>query len=97
MCEIDTLDRKDNLVVLSCAAGRDLTILATFPFCCAQLFSQPDSRSLRKHPLTPHGLKPHEAFEVQDSAFECVAAGIGVEMIREDDDTIKLMSRRLYM
>lgn len=113
---------KDNLVVLSYVAGRDLTILATFPYCCAQLFGKPDFRSLRKHPLTARGLKPHGAFEVlesswvraleardgpgkrkhfiftfRDSAFECVAAGIGVELIREDDDTVKLMARRLYM
>ena len=113
---------KDNIVILSYVAGRDLTVMATFPFCCAQLFGKPDFRTLRKHPLAERGLKPHGAFEVlesswvralaardgpgkrkhfiftfRDSAFECVAADVGIELIREDDDTIKLMSRRLYM
>ena len=42
------------------------------------------------------GRKKHFVFTFRDSVFECVANDIGVELIREDDDTIKLMSKRLY-
>jgi hypothetical protein len=110
---------KDGAVILSYVAGRELTIVATFPFCRAQLFGGPDAKSLRKHPLAERGLKAHGAFEVRDSSwarslaageapgkhfiftfrdsvFECVANDVGVELIREDDDTVKLMARRLY-
>ena len=113
---------KDGTVVLSYVAGRDLTIIATFPSCVAQLFGMPDAKSLAKHPLALRGLRPCGAFEVQDSSwvralesrdgpakrkhfiftfrdsvFECVAGDIAAELIREEDDTIKLMSRRLYI
>ncbi len=110
---------KDGTVILSYVAGRELTVVATFPDCAAHLFGASDSKSLQKHPLAERGLKPHGAFEVRDSSwaasfpgrtkkpkhfvftfhdsiFECVANDIGVELIREDDDTIKLMSKRLY-
>ena len=109
---------KDGAVILSYVAGRELTVMATFPVCRAHLFGGPDAKSLNTHPLAGRGLKPHGAFEVRDSSwarsfpgpkpwkhfvftfrdslFECVANDIGVELIREDDDTIKLMSRRLY-
>lgn len=109
---------KDGAVILSYVAGRELTVVATFPFCAAHLFGDPDAKSLGRHPLAERGLKAHGAFEVRDSSwarsldasgrkkhfvftfrdstFECVAADIGVELIREDDDTIKLMSKRLY-
>jgi hypothetical protein len=111
---------KDGVVILSYVAGRDLTVIVTFPFCSAQLFGGPDAKSLRKHPLAERGLKAHGAFEVRDSSwarsleargatrpkhfiftfrdsvFECVASDLGVELIREDEDTVKLMARRLY-
>ena len=110
---------KDGAVILSYVAGRELTVIVTFPFCAAQLFGGPNAKSLHKHPLAERGLKAHGAFEVRDSSwarsladagakpkhfiftfrdsvFECVAAGLGVELIREDDDTVKLMARRLY-
>lgn len=110
---------KDGAVILSYVAGRELTVVATFPVSAAHLFGGPDAASLSKHPLAERGLKPHGAFEVRDSSwarslddgsgrkkhfiftfrdsvFECVANDIGVELIREDDDTIKLMSKRLY-
>lgn len=112
---------KDGVVILSYVAGRDLTVIVTFPLCAAQLFGGPDAKSLRKHPLADRGLKAHGAFEVRDSSwarslgsrdssaqgkhfiftfhdsvFECVASDLGVELIREDEDTVKLMARRLY-
>lgn len=112
---------KDGAAVLSYVAGRELTVMATFPVCLAQLFGGPDAKSLSEHPLAERGLKAHGAFEVRDSSwaralesrdgpakrkhfiftfrdsvFECVAGDIGVELIREDDDTVKLMARRLY-
>lgn len=112
---------KDGAVILSYVAGRELTVVATFPVCAATLFGEPRAKSLSKHPLAERGLKAHGAFEVEDSSwaraleardgsglkkhfiftfrdsvFECVANDIGVELIREDDDTIKLMSKRLY-
>ncbi|MBI2387640.1 MAG: hypothetical protein HYV14_16765 [Elusimicrobia bacterium] len=112
---------KDGAVILSYVAGRELTVVATFPACAATLFGEPRAKTLAKHPLAERGLKPHGAFEIRDSSwaraleardgagrkkhfvftfrdsvFECVAADIGVELIREDDDTIKLMSKRLY-
>jgi len=107
---------KDGAVILSYVAGRELTVMATFPVCRQHLFGGPDAKSLKEHPLWNHGLKAHGAFEVKDSSwgrsqdgrwkhfvftfrdslFECLANDIGVELIREDDDTIKLMSRRLY-
>jgi hypothetical protein len=109
---------KDGAVILSYVAGRDLTVVVTFPFCAAQLFGEPGAKSLHKHPLAERGLKPYGAFEVRDSSwarslggpgrgkhfiftfrdsvFECVAGDLGVELIREDDDTVKLMARRLY-
>ena len=104
---------KDGAVILSYVAGRELTVMATFPVCRAHVFGPADG-----HPLAKRGLTPHGAFEVQDSSwarsfggservkhfvftfggslFECVANDAGVELIREDDDTVKLMSRRLY-
>ncbi len=112
---------KDGSVILSYVAGRELTVIATFPICREQRFGESNAKSLRKHPLAERGLKAHGAFEVRDSSwaraleardgpakrkhfiftfrdsiFECVASGIGVELIREDDDTVKLMSKRLY-
>ncbi|MDD5303564.1 MAG: hypothetical protein PHS14_10700 [Elusimicrobia bacterium] len=112
---------KDGAVILSYVAGRELTVVATFPACSAHLFGGPDAKSLRRHPLADRGLKAHGAFEVRDSSwarslepgdgsarrkhfiftfrdsvFECVANDIGVELIREDDDTVKLMAKRLY-
>ena len=112
---------KDGAVILSYVAGRELTVVATFPVCAATLFGEPRAKTLSKHPLAERGLKPHGAFEIKDSSwaraleardgagrkkhfvftfrdsvFECVANDIGVELIREDDDTIKLMSKRLY-
>ena len=108
---------KDGSVILSYVAGRELTVVATFPFCRAHVFGGPIAKSLSEHPLAERGLKAHGAFEVKDSSwarslepqngkhfiftfrdsvFECVAADIGVELIREDDDTVKLMSKRLY-
>lgn len=112
---------KDGAVILSYVAGRELTVMATFPSCIAHRFAGPEAMSLREHPLADRGLKAHGAYEVRDSSwvrslaprdgaarrkhfvitfrdsvFECVADDIGVEMIREDDDTVKLMSRRLY-
>lgn len=109
---------KDGAVILSYVAGRELTVMATFPVCHLHLFGGSDAKDLKKHPLAGRGLRPHGAFEVKDSywarsqegpkrwkhfvftfrdsLFECLANDIGVELIREDDDTIKLMSRRLY-
>ena len=111
---------KDGAVILSYVAGRELTVIVTFPFCAAQLFGGPNAKTLHKHPLAERGLKAHGAFEVRDSSwaralesrgaargkhfiftfrdsvFECVARDLGVELIREDDDTVKLMARRLY-
>lgn len=109
---------KDGAVILSYVAGRELTVMATFPICHEHHFGGPDAKSLPKHPLAARGLKAHGAFEVRgsswaasqeepkrwkhfvftfrDSLFECLANDIGVELIREDDDTVKLMSRRLY-
>lgn len=109
---------KDGAVILSYVAGRELTVMATFPICLIHRFGEPGAGSLATHPLAERGLKPHGAFEVphstwarsfagpkpwkhfvftfRDSLFECVANDIGVELIREDDDTIKLMARRLY-
>lgn len=108
---------KDGAVILSYVAGRELTVMATFPICRSHRFGEPGAGSLGTHPLAKRGLQPHGAFEVRDSAwagsfpggpwkhfvftfrdslFECVANDVGVELIREDDDTIKLMSRRLY-
>lgn len=112
---------KDGAVILSYVAGRELTVMATFPFCAAHLFGEPKAKKLDAHPLAKRGLKAHGAFEVKDSSwgrafaavhgepkrkhfvftfrdslFECLATDIGVELIREDDDTVKLMSKRLY-
>lgn len=107
---------KDGAVILSYVAGRELTVIATFPFCRAQYFGASNDKALKKHPLAERGLKPHAAVEVvdsswvravggggkhfvftfRDSIFECIAEDAGIEMIREDDDTIKLMARRLY-
>ena len=110
---------KDGTVILSYVAGRELTVIVTFPFCSAQLFGGPNAKSLKKHPLAERGLTAHGAFEIRgsswaralagggaaqkhfiftfrDSVFECVANDLGVELIREDDDTVKLMARRLY-
>lgn len=101
---------KDGAVILSYVAGRELTVMATFPVCRAHAFGPADG-----HPLAKRGLKAHGAFEVRDSSwarssgggkhfvfafggllFECLADDAGIELIREDDDTVKLMSRRLY-
>lgn len=112
---------KDGAVIVSYVAGRELTVMATFPICAAHLFGGPDAKSVGKHPLAERGLKAHGAFEVRDSSwarsldsrdgkarlkhfiftfrdsvFECVANDVGIELIREDDDTVKLMSKRLY-
>lgn len=110
---------KDGTVILSYVAGRELTVVATFPECASHLFGASDPGSLHRHPLAERGLRQHGAFEIQpsswaasfddkqkrrkhfvftfrDSLFEVVAADIGVELIREDEDTVKLMSKRLY-
>lgn len=108
---------KDGAVIVSYVAGRELTVMATFPICAAHLFGGPDAKSVAKHPLAERGLKAHGAFEVRDSSwarsfgtqklkhfvftfrdsvFECVANDVGIELIKEDDDTVKLMSKRLY-
>ena len=48
--------------------------------------------------LSPAGgpRRKHFIFTFRDSVFECVANDVGIELIREDDDTVKLMSKRLY-
>jgi hypothetical protein len=38
----------------------------------------------------------HFVFAFHDSILECVAKDFGSEMTEEDDDTIKLMAKRLY-
>jgi hypothetical protein len=38
----------------------------------------------------------HYAFTFKDALFECAAEGFGSETIEEDDDVVRLMSRRLY-
>jgi hypothetical protein len=42
------------------------------------------------------GKGKHYAFTFRDGLFECVAEGFGSEVIDEDADVVKLMSRRLY-
>lgn len=39
----------------------------------------------------------HFAFPFRDALFECVARDYGVELNRENDDMLKVMSRRLYL
>lgn len=38
----------------------------------------------------------HYVFTFRDATFECLAEGYGCETIDEDDDAVRLMSRRLY-
>jgi hypothetical protein len=38
----------------------------------------------------------HYVFTFKDGVFECVAEGYGSETIDENDDVVRLMSRRLY-
>jgi hypothetical protein len=42
------------------------------------------------------GKGKHYVFTFKDATFECVAEGYGTETIDEDDDVVRLMSRRLY-
>ncbi|MDE2492139.1 MAG: hypothetical protein KGM24_14930 [Elusimicrobia bacterium] len=42
------------------------------------------------------GRGKHYVFTFSDALFECVAEGFGSETIEEDDDVVRLMSRRLY-
>lgn len=47
----------------------------------------------------PGGCGPHAkhyVFSFKDALFECLADGFGSETIEEDDDVVRLMSRRLY-
>jgi hypothetical protein len=98
---------KDGAVILSYVAGRELTVVATFPFCRRHSF---EAKKPSEHPLAGRGLEDHGAFEVKGAAkegkhfifcfgasiFECVSSDVGIELIREDDDTVKLMAKRLY-
>ena len=38
----------------------------------------------------------HYVFTFKDATFECAAEGYGLETIDENDDVVRLMSRRLY-
>lgn len=38
----------------------------------------------------------HYAFTFKDALFECVAEGFGAETVEENEDAVRLMSRRLY-
>lgn len=38
----------------------------------------------------------HFVFAFKDALFECAAEGCGEEVVEEDEDTVRLMSRRLY-
>ncbi len=42
------------------------------------------------------GRGKHYAFTFRDGLFECAAEGFGSETIDEEDDVVRLMSRRLY-
>jgi hypothetical protein len=42
------------------------------------------------------GRGKHYLFTFRDSVFECAAEGFGSETIEEEDDVVRLMSRRLY-
>ena len=96
---------KDGAVILSYVAGRELTVMASFPICHAHRFGAPDGK--RSHGAfvvkdsawaesSGPGKRKHFVFIFRDSVFECVAEDVGVELIREGDDTVKLMARRLY-
>ena len=44
-----------------------------------------------------HGGKGrHYVFAFRDAMFECCAEGYGTEVIDENDDTVRVMARRLY-
>jgi hypothetical protein len=42
------------------------------------------------------GKGKHYVFTFRDETFECVAEGYGSEEIKENDDTVRVMARRLY-
>lgn len=98
---------KDGAVVLSYKAfvGRkEAHIIVSFPVAFAHRFGPADGRKSGAWETADSawargvrdGKARHYVFAFKDALFECVADGYGSETVEEDDDAVRLMSRRLY-
>lgn len=101
---------KDGTVVLSymaCVALKDVHIIASFHVAYEHRYGPPPPRA----PQAAGGYEVegsawvrdafggkgrHYLFVFPDGVFECVADGYGAETVEENEDAVRLMSRRLY-
>ncbi|MDX6768081.1 MAG: hypothetical protein SF051_01000 [Elusimicrobiota bacterium] len=101
---------KDGVVVLSYMAFialKDQHIIVSFHTAYEHRFGPPPARA----PKAPGGYEVersawvresfggkgrHYLFVFPDGVFECVADGFGAETVAENEDAVRLMSRRLY-
>ena len=98
---ISLVARKDMCVIVSfpvCAAHTFVESKIAHPLAARGLkpfgaYEVKDSSWVRRD---FGGKGKHFAFAFRDSIFECVAEDFGLEINEEEDDAIKLMSKRLY-
>ena len=91
---------KDDVVVLSYTsyvARTNVHVIVTFRPAFEHRFGKP---SAQPKPCAPYEVAAGKAknfvFTFKDAVFECLATDYASETLEEDDDAVRLMSRRLY-
>ena len=101
---------KDGVVVLSYMAFialKDQHIIVSFHTAYEHRFGPPPARAPKKEGGyevlgstwardAAGGKGRHYLFVFPDGVFECLADGYGAETVEENEDAVRLMSRRLY-
>jgi hypothetical protein len=97
---------KDGVVVLSYMAFVRFTevhVIVTFPVAAEHRFGARRADSPKDGAYEKEGSDwgrggkaKHFVFAFPEAVFECLSEGYGAETVVEDEDAVRLMSRRLY-